>query len=82
MQPSAEPEVWLPRNLKCMDTNIALPKIVLDLKVDYFVRSFDIGHVSQISNYPGVSRTVTSLVSIILDLHLRFLSVTKGFDLV
>lgn len=65
-----------------MDTNIALPKIVLDLKVDYFVRSFDIGHVSQISNYPGVSRTVTSLVSIILDLHLRFLSVTKGFDLV
>ena len=28
----AEQEVWLPRNLKCMDTNIALSKIVSDLK--------------------------------------------------
>lgn len=36
----AEQEVWLPRNLKCMDTNIALPKIVSDLKVDYFVFYF------------------------------------------
>jgi len=67
----AEQEVRLPRNLKCMDTNIALPKIVSDLKVDYFVKSLDIGHVCQISNYPGVSRTVTGLVFMILDLHLR-----------
>ena len=67
----AEQEVWLPRNLKCMDTNIALPKIVSDLKVDHFVKSLDIGHVCQISNYPGVSRTVTGLVFMILDLHLR-----------
>ena len=29
----AEQEVWLLRNLKCMDTNIALPKIVSDFKV-------------------------------------------------
>lgn len=36
----AEQEVWLPRNLKCMDKNIALPKIVSDLKVDYFVFYF------------------------------------------
>lgn len=67
----AEQEVWLPRNLKCMDTNIALPKIVSDLQVDYFVKSLDIGHVCQISNYPGVSRTLTGLVLMILDLHLR-----------
>ena len=64
-------EVWLPRNLKCMDTNIALPKIVSELKVDHFVKSLDIGHVCQISNYPGVSRTVTGLVFMILNLHLR-----------
>ena len=54
-----------------MDTNIALPKIVGDLKVDYFVKSLDIGHVCQISNYPGVSRKVAGLVFMILDLHLR-----------
>ena len=54
-----------------MDRDIALPKIVTDLKVDQFVKSLDIGHVCQISNYAGVSRTVTGLVFIILDLHLR-----------
>ena len=67
----AEQEVWLPRNLRCMDANIALPKVVSDLKVDHFVKSLDIGHVCQIANYPGVSRTVTGLVFMILDLHLR-----------
>ena len=35
------------------------------------MKSLDIGHVCQISNYPGVSRTVTGLVFMILDLHLR-----------
>ena len=44
----AEQEVWLPRNLTCMNTNISLPKIVSDLNVDHFVKSFDIGHVCQI----------------------------------
>ena len=66
-----EQEVGLLRNLKCMGTNIALPKIVSDLKVDYFVKSLDIGCVCQISNYPEVSCTVTGLVFMILDLHLR-----------
>ena len=61
-------QVWLPRNLKCMNTNISLPKVVSDLNVDHFVKSLDIGHVCQIANYPGVSRTVTGLVFVILDL--------------
>ena len=30
----SEQEVWLPKNLKCMDTNVALSKIFSDLKVD------------------------------------------------
>ena len=60
----AEQEVWLPRNIKCMDAEIALPN-VSDLKVDHFVKSLVIGHVCQISNYPGVSRTVTGLVFMI-----------------
>ena len=66
----AEQEVWLPRNIKCLDAEIALPN-VSDLKVNHFIKSLDIGHVCQISNYPGVSRTVTGLVFMILDLHLR-----------
>lgn len=35
------------------------------------MKSLDISHVCQISNYPGVSRTVTGLLFMILDLHLR-----------
>ena len=56
----AEQEVWLPRNIKCLDAEIALPN-VSDLKVDHFVKSLDIGDVCQISQYPGVSCTVTGL---------------------
>ena len=40
----AEQEVLLPRNIKCMDAEIALPN-VSDLKVDHFVESLVIGHV-------------------------------------
>ena len=40
----AEQEVWLPRNIKCMDAEIALPN-VSDLKVDHFVKSLDIALV-------------------------------------
>ena len=67
----AEQEVWLPRNLKCININISLPKIVSDLNVDDFVKSLDTGHVCQIANYPGASRTVTGLVFMILDFHMR-----------
>ena len=66
----AEQEVWLLRNIKCLDVEIPLLN-VSDLKVYHFIKSLDIGHVCQISNYPGVSRTVTGLVFMILDLHLR-----------
>ena len=34
----AEQEVWLPRNLKCINTHISLAKIVSDLNVDHFVK--------------------------------------------
>lgn len=50
-----------------------MPKIVSDLKVDHLVlvKSLDIGYVCQIAKYPGDSRTVTGLVFMIFDLHLR-----------
>ena len=65
-------ETWLPRCIKHKDVVISLPKIVSDAKVDNFVKSLDIGYVCQIPEIcPGVSRTVTGLVFMILDLHLR-----------
>lgn len=68
---NAELDVWLPRNIKCVGVNISVPHIVSDEKLDKFVNSLHIGHVSEIPNYSGVSRTVTGLVFIILDLHLH-----------
>ena len=68
---NAEQDVWLPRNIKCPGVNISVPRIVSDEKVEKFVKSLDIGHVSEIPNYSGVSRTVTGLIFMILELHLR-----------
>ena len=49
-----------------------MPNIAIsDKRVENFVRSLDIGHVNQIPNAPGVSRTITGLVFMIIDLHLR-----------
>lgn len=48
-----------------------LPTSVSNSAVDAFVKSLDIGNVTQLSNVPGVSRTVTGLVFMIIDLHLR-----------
>lgn len=67
-----EKEVWLPRNMKCLGIDLRVPKLSLsDAAVDRFVKSLDIGHVSQIPGIPGVSRTVTGLVFMVIDLHLR-----------
>ena len=68
---NAEQDVWLPRNIKCPGVNISVPRIVSDEKAEKFVKSLDIGHVSEFPNYSGVSRTVTGLIFMILDLHLR-----------
>ncbi len=45
--------------------------ILSDDRVDKFVKSLDMGHVSEIPNYSGVSRKVTGLVLMNLHLHLR-----------
>ena len=65
-------DLWVPYNMKCLGTDLRLPCITIsDKKVENFVRSPDIGHVNQIPNSPGVSRTITGLVFMIIDLHLR-----------
>ena len=62
-------DVWLPRNTTLLNLDISIPRIVSDEKVDGFVKSLDIGHVSPIPNYPGVSHTITGLVYMILNLN-------------
>jgi hypothetical protein len=68
----ANNEVWIPHNVKCLglDMQVSLSK-VSDESVEKFVKTLDIGSVSQIPIVPGVTRTVTGLVFMIVDLHLR-----------
>lgn len=42
-----------------------------DKSVEQFVKSLDIGEINVISGYSGVSRTVTALVTMIVDLNLK-----------
>ena len=65
-------DLWVPRNMKCLGMDLRVPCITIsDKRVENFVKSLDIGHVNQIPNLPGVSRTITGLVFMIIDLHLR-----------
>lgn len=65
-------ELWVPHNMKCLGLDLRVPWITIsDKQVENFVRNLDIGHVNQIPNAPGVSRTITGLVFMIIDLHLR-----------
>ena len=68
---NAEKNIWVPRNVSCAGVSVSLPRLASDDRVDKFVKSLNIGYVTDIPNYPGVSRTVTGLVFMILDLHLR-----------
>ena len=74
---NGENEVWVPRNVQCLGVDIRLPQVVSDQAVDKFVKDLNIGHCNQIPNTPGVTRTVTGLVLMIMDLHLRVPSLAK-----
>ena len=67
-----EKEIWVPRNMKCagVDMRVQLSYISNE-SIDKFVKSLDIGNVNQIPGAPGVTRTLTGLVFMILDLHLK-----------
>ena len=64
-------ELWVPRNFKCLGVNVRLPSSVSQDKVENFIKALDIGFVSPIPHCSGVSRTVTGLLFMIMDLHLR-----------
>ena len=66
---NGENEVWIPRNVQCLGINIRVPQAVSDNVVDKFVKDLNIGHCNQIPSTPGVTRTVTGLVLMIMDLH-------------
>jgi len=66
-----EKELWVPRNVKFMGVDIKLMRQISDTAVDKFVKSMNIGYVCQIPNVSGLCRTVTGLIFMILDLHLR-----------
>ena len=68
----ADQEVWVPRNMKVLgkDVKIAPDQISYE-SIEKLVKSLDIGHINQIPNVPGVTRTVSGLVFMIIDLHLR-----------
>ena len=68
---NAESEVWVPRNVKCVGVDLRVPQPISNAAVDRFVKQLNIGAANQIPNAPGVSRTVTGLVFMIIDLHLR-----------
>ena len=69
---NAASETWLPRNVNCMGIDLRLPKSVSNCAVDAFVKkALDIGDITELPNVAGGSRTVTGLVLMILDLHLR-----------
>ena len=58
--------------MKCLGVDLRLPKpSVSDESVDRFVKSLDIGHITQLPGVSSVSRTVTGLVFMIIDLHLQ-----------
>ncbi|KXJ13530.1 hypothetical protein AC249_AIPGENE25365 [Exaiptasia diaphana] len=64
-------ELWVPRNIKHLGVDIKLMHHVSDNAVERFVKSLNIGHICQIPNVSGLCRTVTGLIFMILDLHLR-----------
>ena len=58
--------------MKCLGVDLRLPKLsVSDESVDRFVKSLDIGHITQLPGVSSVSRTVTGFVFMIIDLHFR-----------
>lgn len=72
-----ESETWLPRNISCVGIDLRLPKLACNLAVEKFVNSLNIGHVTQLPDVAGVSRTITGLVFLMIDLHLRVPSFKK-----
>ena len=66
-------DVWVPRNVKCLGVDVQLSlSCISNESIDKFVKTPDIGSLCQIPDVPGIARTITGLVFMVIDLHLRF----------
>ena len=65
-------DAWVPRNVKCLGVDVQLSlSHVTNESIEKFVKTLDIGCVCQIPGVPGVTTTITGLVFMVIDLHLR-----------
>ena len=74
---NADKEIWLLRNVKCMGLDLRQPQPVSSKAVELFVNNLNVGHIEQIPGAPGVSSSITGLIFMILDLHLRVQHLSK-----
>ncbi|KAI8493299.1 hypothetical protein Bbelb_293030 [Branchiostoma belcheri] len=63
--------VWLPRNVRIDGIDITSIRQLSHGKLDRFVKSIDVGQIHNLPREVGVTRSVTGLVHMIVDLHLR-----------
>ena len=64
-------KTWLPRNSKINGVTMRQPKQLPHSRLQTFAQSLDIGDTYNIPGYIGVTRPLTSLVVMMLDLNLR-----------
>ena len=75
----AESETFSKNTLTYGDFNLDIQtKSISHSAVDLFVKDLDIGELHQIPGYSGVTRTVTALVTMIVDLNLKVKSLSKN----
>jgi hypothetical protein len=70
-------EICLTKNINCLGLDLRYPQPLSSKTVDLFVKNLNIGHVEQIPGTSGVSRTITGLIFMIIDQHLRVQHLSK-----
>ncbi|XP_078680446.1 uncharacterized protein LOC144915706 [Branchiostoma floridae x Branchiostoma belcheri] len=70
-------KVWLPRSVKVDGVDVRSMRQLSHYKLDRFVKSIDIGSLYHLPRELGVTRSVTALVHMVVDLHLRVPHLTK-----
>ncbi|XP_078610311.1 uncharacterized protein LOC144881261 [Branchiostoma floridae x Branchiostoma japonicum] len=63
-------KVYIPRGSYIDGVEFRQPKLVSNSKLQEKINSIDIGHIHPVPGYVGVTRTLVSLVFMIVDLHL------------
>ncbi|XP_066293099.1 uncharacterized protein [Branchiostoma lanceolatum] len=64
-------QVWLPRSVRVDGVDVQAIRQLSHYKLDMFVKSIDIGSLYHLPRELGVTRSVTALVHMVVDLHMR-----------